>query len=252
MITCKNLYKSYPTGTLGLKRRNALAQVSFAIEENEVFGIVGPNGAGKSTIIKILMGFIRADEGDATIATLPVSSYSAHEKIGYLPENPCLYPHLTLSEHLDFACAIDEIAKNKQKAAIERTLEIVAMKEHARIQIKKYSKGMTQRAALAYAIISSPELLILDEPMSGLDPIGRRMVIDLMVEHRNNGGTILFCSHILTDVERICDRIGIMNHGRLLDIVTPDSLASNPEFTQHQLKTPLESYFDKTIKQDTL
>lgn len=251
MIQCKNISKSYNSGFLGLQEKKALENITLSIEPNQVFGIVGPNGAGKSTILKILMGFVRPTLGQAHICGYEVGNHFCHSQIGYLPEHPSLYQHLSPYEHLHFACRVSEPAPNNIETRIFEALKLVDLTDVTHVAIKKFSKGMTQRAALAYAIISNPKLLILDEPMSGLDPIGRQLVIDIILKYKDNGCTILFCSHILTDVERICDRIGIMHQGRLIATTTPQDLSGFPTINRVDIRTPLEYLFNKLILENS-
>jgi ABC-2 type transport system ATP-binding protein len=249
ILSCDNIYKSYKTNLSWSKNKIALQGVSFHVNQYEVFGIIGPNGAGKSTILKILMGFVRQDNGHAKVANHPPGSVESHLHLGYLPENPSLYPHLSIEEHLQFACRVGHMNRQESRIAIQKVLQTVDLTAVAKTPIKKFSKGMTQRAALAYALVSEPKILILDEPMSGLDPLGRQMVIDIIQEYQNKKTTILFCSHILNDVERICDRIAIMNHGQLVTTTTPDILQTNyPKSDKNNGKTPLESYFLDVIQ----
>ncbi|MFP3982352.1 MAG: ABC transporter ATP-binding protein [Desulfurivibrionaceae bacterium] len=223
----------------------ALAGLDLEVKNGEVFGVVGPNGAGKSTSLKILMGFVRADSGRINLMGHNPGSPEAHNRVGYLPENPCLYENLNITDHLRFAARTSgNTAQIKDR--IKDILAMVDLAHAARTPIRRFSKGMTQRAALAYALFHEPEILILDEPMSGLDPLGRRLVVDIIRQYNQKGHTILFCSHILTDVERICDRIGIMDRGKLVSTITPAELESIPE--QSGIESPLESCFLKTIK----
>ena len=248
ILSCNEIHKSYQEGCLKRTQKKALTGVTFQVEHHEVFGIIGLNGAGKSTILKILMGFVRPDRGTASIAEKPVEAKDSHRRIGYLPEHPSLYPHLSIKEHLQFGCRIASLSKQEEKKRIQTVLEIVDLVEVAKMPIKGFSKGMTQRAALAYTILLEPEILILDEPMSGLDPLGRQLVLDIIQKYHHRGATILFCSHILTDVERICDRIGIMHQGKLASVVTADTLNKNfsPSNTKSS-QTPLEQYFLNTV-----
>ena len=244
-ISCNAVSKSYGTGFLQQKTVAALTKVSFDIEEHELFGFVGPNGAGKSTLLKILMGFIRHDAGTVQIRDCQGGGGTESRRLlGYLPERPCLYPHLTPRDHLLFGAKLQRLNKNTITDQIEKVLQTVDLLQFADTPIRKFSKGMTQRAALAYALLPTPEILVLDEPMSGLDPIGRQTVIDILLEAHKGGCTILFCSHILSDVERFCDRIGIMNKGELVTTVTPAAVFDRfPPEKQRGGKTPLESFF---------
>ncbi len=250
MISCHQICKYYPTSFLRRNKKIALDCVSFHVEHNEIFGIIGLNGAGKSSLLKILMGFIKADGGSALIAGTPAGTITNRHLIGYLPEHPSLYPNLTITEHLQFASHIGGLSNMEAKKRIQNLLESVEITEVAKVPIRRFSKGMTQRAALAYAILLEPEILILDEPMSGLDPLGRQIVIDIVQEYRKKGHTVLFCSHILNDVERICDRIGIMHHGNL-DVIVTTPISINDSYKNSHLKdgkTPLESLFLQTVK----
>ncbi len=250
IFSCNQLHKTYQTSWLKRSGHNALNGVSLQVESNEVFGIIGLNGAGKSSLLKIFMGFIRPDKGTATIAGHSVTTPDCHRLIGYLPEHPSLYPHLSIREHLRFGCRVAGLSKKEGLKRIQSALETVDLTQVADKPIKSFSKGMTQRAALAYTILLKPEILILDEPMSGLDPLGRQLVLDIIEEyHHSRKATILFCSHILTDVERICDRIGIMHQGQLKDVITPSSLSINYGNSEaRSSKTPLEQYFLQTVK----
>lgn len=246
ILNCAQLSKTYRSGFWQKKSKHALQDLSFAVRQGEVFGIVGPNGAGKSTTIKILMGFVRPDSGQATIAGLDAANPDSHARVGYLPENPCLYKNLSIGDHLDFAAGLAKMTAGQRRQRIEQVLAAVDLAASARIPIRRFSKGMTQRAALAYALFLQPEILILDEPMSGLDPLGRQLVVDIIREQRAQGSTILFCSHILSDIERICDRIAIMHQGRLAVLTTPEELRQTA--TERRNVTPLEALFLRTVQ----
>ncbi len=232
------------------KKSTALLNLSFEVAKGELFGIIGPNGAGKSTTIKILMGFIKADCGRVNIFDHTPADSAVHLRIGYLPENPCLYEQLTISEQLQFAGRISGYSALQTRERITALLEKVNLSHVASTPIRRFSKGMTQRAALAYALFNEPELLILDEPMSGLDPVGRQLVVDILREYNAKGHTVLFCSHILNDVERICNRIGIMNKGRLAALIQASQLSSRINQSTGNDKTPLEEFFLSTIQND--
>lgn len=236
---------------LGKKKSTALTDLSFSVERSEVFGIIGPNGAGKSTTLKILMGFIRHDAGSVLLGDHLPASPDAHRVVGYLPENPCLYENLTVTDHLFFAGRLCRMPKERIKQRIAELLAMLELSHAANLPIRNFSKGMTQRAALAYALFDEPEILVLDEPMSGLDPMGRQLVVDVIKDYNRRGNTILFCSHILTDVERICDRIAIMNKGRLVSIISPAELQKIHDQTEECRQdgsSPLESFFLTSIK----
>jgi len=199
-----------------MRPKTALEGFTLTVEPGEVFGFLGPNGAGKSTAIKLLLNFIRPDAGELTIKGRPVQESAVRRGIGYLPENPCFYDHLTAAELLRFggrASGLDRATINKRTDELLTRLNLVNVKHQP---IRTYSKGMTQRIGLALALIHDPEILILDEPMSGLDPLGRRLVADLIMELRKAGKTVFFSSHIMSDIEELCDRIGIIHKGILL------------------------------------
>jgi ABC-2 type transport system ATP-binding protein len=250
-ISLQNISKTYKSGLK--KKTAALSDISFSVNSGEVFGIVGPNGAGKSTALKILLGFLRYDSGSVELLGHAPQNQEGLKRLGFLPENPCLYDNLTANEHLVFAGNTAGLSKMETKKRSRELLTRLDLLHAADQHVRKYSKGMVQRAALAYALIHEPELLILDEPMSGLDPIGRQLVIDIIHEYHQKRNTILFCSHILTDVERICDRIGIMNKGCLLAITTPAELQSWHAALQTPPanKSPLEAFFLQTLANDT-
>lgn len=249
ILECLNLSKEYASDFFLVKKKKALDNISFEVSQGEVFGIVGPNGAGKSTTLKILLGFVLQCEGNAAIHGISTRSSASREHIGYLPENPTLYHNLSARDHLKFSCKVMGIEKNTSKHKIESILKSVNLFEVADIPLRQFSKGMMQRAGLAYALILDPEILILDEPMSGLDPLGRQLVIDIIKEYHAKGTTILFCSHILTDVERVCDRIAIMDKGKILVTTTPEAVKAH--FADQPIeggKTPLEAYFLEQLK----
>ncbi|QAR32760.1 ABC transporter ATP-binding protein [Geovibrio thiophilus] len=197
-----------------IKKKAAVDGISFEVKEGEIFALLGLNGAGKSTTIKTIMGFIRPTLGSVTVSS---------RNTGYLPENPYYYDYLTLKELLAFSLSSSDI-KDNAKERISRMAEKVGMAESLDRQLRTFSKGMVQRSGIAAALIHEPELVILDEPMSGLDPLGRRMVFDLITELKGKGATVLFCSHILSDVERLCDTAAIMNKGKIVRMLTKEEL----------------------------
>jgi ABC-2 type transport system ATP-binding protein len=205
--------KSFPHR---LGRRKVLHGISLSIQHGEVFGFIGPNGAGKSTLINTIMGFVRADRGDALVHGLPPSDPSSRRAIGYLPENPRFYEKLTAADLLLFGGRASGMSKAQVCRAMDvllDRLEILHVKDRP---IGTYSKGMKQRIGLALAMIHDPSTLILDEPMSGLDPIGRNLLKKIILDLKASGKTIFFSTHILNDVETLCDRIGLIHHGRMI------------------------------------
>jgi len=214
MIRTEGISKRYKQGLMA-KKVSALEDLSLDINKGEIFGFLGPNGAGKSTAIKILLNLIYPDKGSAWIMGKSVENTDIRKFVGYLPENPYFYDHLTAIELLWFGGKTSGLEKNEINERTELLLNKVNLYRAKDRPLKTYSKGMVQRAGLALALIHNPEVVILDEPMSGLDPIGRKMVGDLMMELKGQGKTVFFSSHILTDIERFCDRVGIIVSGRL-------------------------------------
>jgi len=213
-IRISHLSKFYKRG---LQSKNLVVHdLNMEIEEGEVFGFLGPNGAGKSTVIKILLDFIRPTSGTATIKGVSVNDTRVRKDIGYLPENPLFYDHLTGEEILRFGGKAAHMGKRALKERTEQLLTRLKLSDAKGQPIRTYSKGMVQRIGLALALVHDPEICILDEPMSGLDPLGRRLVADLILDMRKTGKTVFFSSHILSDIEELCDRVGILNKGKLL------------------------------------
>lgn len=210
------------------KKKLAVDNLSLEVREGEVFGFLGPNGAGKSTVIKILMNFIRPSKGYARINGHPASDPQVRRFIGYLPENPYFYEHLTAEEILIFGGKAARMEHQDIVARIDVLLERLKLSHVRKDRLRSYSKGMVQRTGLGLALIHNPKICILDEPMSGLDPLGRRLVADLIEEMRHNGQTVFFSSHILSDIERLCDRVGILNRGRLLYCGSIKEFVQNP------------------------
>ena len=218
IIEMDSLGKIYKT-EFSRKKVYALTDLSLDVNEGEVFGFLGPNGAGKSTTIKMLIDLIRPTSGQLKIAGKEASDMKVKRLIGYLPENPYFYDHLSAKELLKFggrSCNMDSaLIKSRSDSLLEQLELTEAMKR----PLRSYSKGMVQRAGLALALIHDPQILILDEPMSGLDPTGRRKVFDLILRLKDDGKTIFFSSHILHDIERLCDRAAILVNGRLSRLV---------------------------------
>lgn len=218
----------------------AVTDLTLTIEAGEIFGIIGPNGAGKSTLLKMLMGFIRPCGGAITVLGQSPANPEFKHHIGYLPENPYYYDHLSAEELMRFGARTSGMRREDTEARIDLLLKLMSL-EHARHRkLRGYSKGMTQRAGICFALVHDPKLIILDEPMSGLDPIGRKEVVDLVLDLKTQGKTVLFCSHILNDVERLCDRMAIMNKGRLLRVMKNSDLTGNA----------LEPIFFETIQHE--
>jgi ABC-2 type transport system ATP-binding protein len=223
-IQIENLTKDYPHGFLNLKTKRSLEGLTLRVEDGEVFGFLGPNGAGKSTTIKLLVGLIFPTAGTAYILGRPISDIAMHQDIGYLPEQPYFYDYLTAAELLDYFARFHNLKSADRRDRVARMLKKVGLETARKIQLRKYSKGMLQRVGLAQAILHDPRVVILDEPMSGLDPLGRREVRDIILELRREGRTVLFSTHILSDAEMLCDRVGVIAGGKLRGVGAPDEI----------------------------
>jgi len=215
-IETQQLTKTYRLGFWLHRKVRALQDLTLRIEPGQVYGLLGPNGAGKSTTIKILMDLVRATSGRARIFGLSPTDQAARKLVGFLPENPAPYEYLTGREFLSLAGRMAGLGGRELDLRIEEVLGMTQMTRAASLQIRRYSKGMIQRISLAQAILHRPRLLILDEPTSGLDPIGRRDMRDLILSERDRGTTVLFCTHIIPDVEALCDRVAVLVGGRLV------------------------------------
>lgn len=223
-IETENLTKEYPHGFLHLKKKTSLEGLNMQVEAGEIFGFIGPNGAGKSTTIKLLMRLIFPTAGNARILGKPISDIEMHRDIGYLPEQPYFYDYLTAAEVLDYFARFHDLTAADRKERVQRMLKRVGLETAGKIQLRKYSKGMLQRVGMAQAILHDPKLVILDEPMSGLDPVGRREVRDIILELKRAGKTVMFSTHILSDAEMLCDRVGVIVGGKLRGIGAPEQL----------------------------
>ncbi|HKV25093.1 MAG TPA: ABC transporter ATP-binding protein [Candidatus Acidoferrum sp.] len=223
-IEIENLTKDYPYGFLHLKKRRSLEGLTMQVENGEVFGFLGPNGAGKSTTLKLLMRLIFPDAGSARILGKPIADIEMHRDIGYLPEQPYFYDYLTAAEVLDYFARFHDLTAVDRKERVVRMLKKVGLETAGKIQLRKYSKGMLQRVGLAQAILHDPKVVILDEPMSGLDPIGRREVRDIILELKREGKTVMFSTHILSDAEMLCDRVGVIVGGKLRGVGAPEEI----------------------------
>ena len=212
-ISLSQIEKSYPSG---LSRIKILHGISLEISKGEVFGFIGPNGAGKSTLINLLMGFTRPDSGTIKIHGIAPKDPAARQNIGYLPEGPRFYENLNSMELMRFGCAAAGMKGMDTDDHIERLLDLLEILHVKAKPISTYSKGMKQRLGLALAMIHNPDTLILDEPMSGLDPMGRNLLKRIILDLKSQGKTIFFSSHILNDVEVLCDRIGVIHQGNIL------------------------------------
>jgi ABC-2 type transport system ATP-binding protein len=219
-VATDRLTKDYLAGFWRRRPRRALDDVSFEIRTGEIFGLLGPNGAGKTTTLKLLTNLIWPTSGSATVLGRPPGDVTARQRLGFLPENPTFYDHLTGMEVLSYFAGLFGYTGADRQARAERALDAVGIGDDRSRPLRQYSKGMIQRVGLAQALVNDPELVILDEPTSGLDPLGRREVREMLLRLRGEGRTILFSSHILSDAEWLCDRVAILSRGRLVAVGT--------------------------------
>ena len=215
-LATHDLTKDYRVGFWRKRPYRALDRLTIDVEAGEVFGFLGPNGAGKTTTLKLLMQLVYPTGGDAEILGRPLGDLSVRQRIGYLPENPYFYDHLTAEELLVYYASLFGIRGAARAARAGRLLDEVGIGAERRLQLRKFSKGMLQRVGIAQALINNPELVIFDEPMSGLDPLGRRDVRALILRLRDAGCTVFFSSHVLSDAEALCNRVAILAKGRLV------------------------------------
>lgn len=217
VVEIKNLTKDYEKGFFKKKKIRALEGLNLQVEDGQIFGFLGGNGAGKTTTIKLLMRLIFPTEGSAKILGEDISNFKMHSKIGYCPENPYFYDYLKARELLDYFGELFGIETAKRKQKTEELLTKVGLEEKDwNKQLRKFSKGMLQRVGIAQSLINEPEIVFLDEPMSGLDPIGRREIRELIAELRDKGTTVFMSSHILSDIEALCDNVAILRSGKLI------------------------------------
>lgn len=215
-IEIDNLTKDYETGFWRKRKTRALDGLSLTVESGQIFGFLGANGAGKTTTLKLLMGLIYPTAGTARILNRDIDDIAMHARIGYLPENPYFYDYLTAREFLNYCGELFGLDRVTRERRTEELLTRVNLETKGwDRQLRKFSKGMLQRVGLAQALVNNPEIVFLDEPMSGLDPVGRREVRDLIASLRTQGKTVFMCSHILSDIEVLCDSVAILKQGRL-------------------------------------
>ena len=225
VLHVSDLRKTFTRGFLR-RRTEALRGITLSVERGEIFGFLGPNGAGKTTTIKILMGLLFASSGRAELLGAPAGDPAAKARVGYLPENPYFYDYLSVRELLDMVGRLHGLDRGTRRSRTSTLVERVGLGHAADRPLRSYSKGMLQRAGLAQALMGQPELVVLDEPMSGLDPVGRKEVRDLIFELREQGTTVFFCTHILADATALCDRVGILVQGQLRDVGSLGELLS--------------------------
>jgi len=215
-LKIENLHKSFKVGFIP-KKKEILRGISLSVEEGEIFGYLGPNGAGKTTTLKCVLGIIFPDNGKIEIFGQPHLANQAKTQIGFLPENPYFYDYLTATEFLDFYGQLFFLKKKEKQEKINSLLKLVGLDRARDLQLRKFSRGMLQRIGLAQALINDPKFILLDEPLGGLDPLGRKEIRDIIVRFKEEGKTVFLSSHILQDIEMICDRVAIIVNGQVIN-----------------------------------
>jgi ABC-2 type transport system ATP-binding protein len=251
VIETRNLSKTY-RDFWGRQKVRALKALDLTVYRGEIFGLLGPNGSGKSTTIKLLLGLLFPTAGRAIVLGQEATEVKKNERIGYLPEETYLYKFLNAEETLDFYGRLFDMPASLRKQRAEALIDMVGLGWARRRQMREYSKGMARRLGLAQAMINDPELILLDEPTSGLDPIGTREMKDLILKLKAEGKTILMCSHLLADVQDVCDRIAILHQGELKELGRVDNLLKMRDVTQirasglsEECKTEIRSVIDR-------
>lgn len=220
-IKTENLSKVYSSGFSKIK---ALEKLNLSVEKGEIFGFLGPNAAGKTTTIKILMHLTFPTSGQAWILGKKIGSREVKQKVGYLPENPAFYPNLTGFELLCFYGRLFGLSSSENRTRISELLGLVGLEDAAKLPVGGYSKGMLQRIGMAQSLLNDPEVVVLDEPLAGVDPVGRKLLRDLILRLKESGKTVFFSTHILQDVELICDRVAILINGKLVSVGRLDEI----------------------------
>lgn len=233
-VEITNLTKDYEIGFFRKRKVRALDNLSLSIDEGQIFGFLGANGAGKTTTLKLLMRLIFPTAGNARILGHDIQDVRMHRRIGYLPENPYFYDYLTARELLEYCGELFGFpGAERRKRAADLLARVKLDEKRWDTQLRKFSKGMLQRVGLAQSLVNDPEIVFLDEPMSGLDPVGRREVRDLIASLRDDGKTVFMCSHILSDIEVLCDRVAILKRGRLAQVGLLEELRQRPDDPHH-------------------
>jgi ABC-2 type transport system ATP-binding protein len=227
-IEILGLTKDYQAGFWRKRAKRSLDNLQLQVEQGETFGFLGPNGAGKTTTLKLLMSLIFPTAGTARILGQSIDDVRMHREIGYLPEQPYFYDYLTAQELLTYYARFADYSAAGRRERVNRYLKLVGLEAAANVQLRKFSKGMLQRVGIAQAILHDPKVVFLDEPMSGLDPVGRREVRDIMLQLKREGKTVFFSTHILSDAEILCDRLGVLVGGTLRGVGAPNEIASMP------------------------
>jgi len=231
IVEARNLSKTY-RDFWGRSKKVALKPLDLEIRRGEIFGLLGPNGSGKTTTMKLLLGLIFPTSGEAVVFGKDATDVSKNDRIGYLPEESYLYKFLDAEETLDFYGRLFDMPPEERKRRADALIEMVGLGRDKKRQLREYSKGMTRRIGVAQALINDPELVLLDEPTSGLDPIGTREMKDLIIDLKERGKTVIMCSHLLADVEDVCDRIAVLHQGELKELGRVDELLRVTDITQ--------------------
>jgi len=247
IVEIDNLTKDYEVGFWRKRKVRALDGLTLSVEQGQILGFLGANGAGKTTTLKLLMRLIYPTGGTARILGHDISDVRMHARIGYLPENPYFYDYLTAREFLNYCGELFGLNRSSRKLQTEELLSRVNLESKSwDRQLRKFSKGMLQRVGLAQALVNDPEIVFLDEPMSGLDPVGRREVRDLIASLRTQRKTVFMCSHILSDIEVLCDSVAILKHGRLAQAGSLDELRAR---AVNQIEVIASGADETTLKQ---
>lgn len=252
IIQTYELTKYYRSGLFNRKNIQALEKVSLTINEGEIFGLLGPNGAGKTTFVKLVLSIALPTSGNAKVFGLDIGTTALKENCGYLPENHRYPSFLSAANTLKFFGRLNGIPNSELNGKVSSLLELVGLKDWAKIKTKKFSKGMMQRLGLAQALINDPKLLFLDEPTDGVDPIGRKEIRDLLLELKAKGVTIFLNSHLLSEVEMICDRVAILNKGRVVRIGTINELTAHKLIYTIQLSAPISDVIKERLRSSLL
>ena len=231
VVETRNLTKVY-RDFWGRQKVCALKALDLEVRQGEIFGLLGPNGSGKTTTMKLLLGLLFPTSGQALVFNRDADEVAKNERIGYLPEESYLYPFLNAEETLDFYGRLFDMSSETRRRRIDELIDMVKLPWARRRQLKEYSKGMARRIGLAQALINDPELILLDEPTTGLDPIGTREMKDLILRLKQEGKTVIMCSHLLADVQDVCDRIAILYQGELKELGRVDALLKVRDVTQ--------------------
>lgn len=252
-LNIEDLHKTFSLGFIP-KKKKILKGISLSVNQGEIFGYLGPNGSGKTTTIKCILGLIFPDQGKIELFGYPYLSLRAKARTGFLPENPYFYDHLKASEFLDFYGQLFSMKKKEREDKIKYLLHMVGLEQSTDLQLRKFSRGMLQRIGLAQALLNDPSLVLLDEPLGGLDPLGRKEIRDVIVKLKEEGKTVFLSSHILQDIEMICDRVAILvngeivNQGTLKDLISEKILFTEIELSgveEKELKNLGESLTEK-------